>query len=267
MHPSKIIIQDFIDKQPLSAAQVLEGMSTEEIVDFLVELPIEKSLKLLDFINPNKGAECLSLLPHDLAVKILENGELSFADTLCRRLDESVRENILTRLSPERSASLRQKLAQGENTIGMLMEPAIIVNKEMSVKDAVEIIKKNKENLESFLYVVDLNGTFEGAIRLKELIIADRKLSLEELIITKIPTFSAHTPVSDILNHPVWYEYRYIPVVDNDEKLLGTLPYRRTKEITKSDSEFGTKGILETGSALGELYLIGLVGLLRSMGK
>ena len=267
MSPDQLVLEDFINKYPFSAAQALERLKDEDVAAFIQELPIEKSLKLLGLMNIDKAAKCFMLLPPKLTIKLIENSNLSFSESLCRQLDEPYLKSLLIGLAPSKSIELKRKLEQIPNTVGVLMVPAIVVNKEMTVKDAVEIIKRNKENLESNLYVVDLHGSFEGAVRLKELLVADRSSTLEELMITDIPRFFPETPIKNILDHPAWFEYRYVPVIDQSQKLLGTLPYRTTRETTFKPSGQSTKEILKTGGALGELYLVGLTGLLQSFGK
>jgi len=267
MSPDQLVLEDFINKHPFAAAQALERLKDDDVAAFIQELTLEKSLTLLDLMNTDKAAKCFVLLPQQLHKTLLEDSSLSFAESLCRQIDEPFLENLLPLISPKKAIAIKQKLEQLPNTVGVLMVPAIVVNKEMTVQDAVEIIKRNKENLESYLYVVDLQGIFEGAVKLKELLMADRDITLEELMITDIPRFLPETPIKNVLDHPAWYEYRYIPVIDQSEKLLGALPYRMTKETTYKASGQTTKEILETGSALGELYLVGLTGLLQSFGK
>ncbi|MGB5172160.1 CBS domain-containing protein [Eudoraea sp.] len=267
MSPDQLVLEDFINKHPFAAARALERLKDDEVAAFIQELPVEKSLTLLDLMNTDKAAKCFVLLPAQLNKTLLENCSLSFAESLCRQIDKAFLENLLSLISTKKANAIKLKLEQIPNTVGVLMISAIVVNKEMTVHDAVEIIKSNKENLETYLYVVDLQGTFQGVVKLKELLMAHRDVTLEELMITDIPRFFPETPIKNVLDHPAWYEYRYIPVVDQSEKLLGTLPYRMTKETTFKASGQTTKDILKTGSALGELYLVGLTGLLQSFGK
>lgn len=267
MNPDQVILNSFIDKHPFAAVQTLERLKEKDVVAFLEELPIEKSLKLLELMNTEKAANCFTLLSLQLSRTLLENGDISFAESVCRPLNPHFLENLLKQITPKKAIAIKQKLEQKPDTVGILMVPAIVVNKEMSVHDAIEIVKRNQENLESYLYIVDMEGSFEGGVKLKELLLVERNMILEEIMITEIPTFLPETPIKKVMDHPAWYEYRYIPVVDGSNKLLGKLPYRRAKEITYKADRQSTKEILETGSALGELYLLGLTGLLQSFSK
>lgn len=261
------IARYFVNKHPFAAAQVLERLKAEEVAEFIRELPIENSLTLLNLMNTDKSAQCFSLLPSQLTKELLEKSDLSLAESLCRQFEEPFRNRLLASLSPDLAATLSRKLEQAANTVGVMMVPVIVVNKEMTVKAALEIIKRNKESLESYLYVVDAKGTFEGAVRLEELLFAERNTTLGDLMITTIPKFFPDTPIKNVLAHSAWYEYRFIPVIDKSEKLLGTLPYRATKEITPEKEGKLTKEILATSTALGELYRIGITGFLQSVAK
>lgn len=267
MNTDLIVVKDFINKHPLSAAQVLDSLKAEEVVEFIQKLSNENSLMLLNLMSIDKSAKCFSLLPSQLSIELMESSDLSLAESLCRQFEEPFRNNLLASLSPALATTLSRKLEQAANTVGVLMVPAIVVNKEMTVKAALEIIKKNKEDLESYLYVVDSQGVFEGAVSLEELLFVDRNIPLSDLMITTIPKFFPDTPIKNVLNHPAWYEYRFIPVIDRSEKLIGTLPYRTTMEVTSKKNGPLTKEILETSNALGELYLIGLTGFLQSVAK
>ena len=267
MDANQLILEDYLDKHPYSVSQTLSAMPASEVAEFIESLPLAKSLALFELMNSTEAARYFGHLKTDVAKALLEQGDFSFAESVLRQLDGPLRESLLASLSEERAAIIRRKLQQEPNTVGLLMVPAIVVNKEMTVKGAIEIIRRNNENMESYLYVVDLNGAFEGAVRLKELLWADRNKTLGELMITAIPRFQPETPIKEVLNHPAWYEYRYIPVVDKTNTLLGTLPYRTTREINPKGGSPSTKDIIETGTALGELYLIGLTGLLQSVGK
>ncbi|HMB64875.1 MAG TPA: CBS domain-containing protein [Eudoraea sp.] len=267
MKTDRLVAEDFIAKYPFRAAQVLEGLNDDEVAELMRELRSEHTLTLLNVMNVEKASRCFALLPTELASELMEASDIFLAESLCRQFDETYLTRLLSNLSPDLTAAINRKLEQAENTVGVLMVPVIVVNKEMTVKDAFEIIRRNKESLESYLYVVDTSGTFEGAVRLEELLYADRNITLAELMITTIPKFFPDTPIKNILDHPAWYEYRFIPIVDRSEKLLGTLPYRTTREITIKKSGPRTKDLLDTSVALGELYRIGLTGFLQSVGK
>lgn len=268
MDTDRTVVEDFIAKHPFSAAKVLEGLKAEEVAGFLSRLPKDKSIQLLRLMEIRRAADCFSRLPPKLATELMEGCDILFAESLCRQFDVSFRDNILSSLSPNVSSAIRQKLEQKANTVGEFMVPVAGVTKEMTVKDALETIAGNRESFESYLNIVDVQGLFQGATRLEELLLVAANTTIGELTITDMPSFFPDTPVQNIKDHPAWYEYRLIPVVDRSSgRLLGGLPYSTMKETIPQKGGQLTKDILETGTALSELYLVGLAGFLQSVGN
>lgn len=267
MDANKTILDDFIAKHPFAAAQVLEDMAVEGVAEFLQELPLPKTLKLLSLMNTGKAGQCFMKLPSPTKKILLEKGDIAHTGSILRSLDEASRENLLSDISPARSSLIRRRLEQLPDTVGAFMVPAVIVNKEMTTKMAVQVINRRKDTLECYLYVVDLDAGYLGTVRFKELLLADPTDTLEELMITTIPKFSPETPIKNLLDHHAWIEYRYVPVIDEFNKLQGSLSFKTVRESVRNASGTSTIKIMETGSALGELYLIGLTGLLQSVGK
>jgi hypothetical protein len=68
-------------------------------------------------------------------------------------------------------------------------------------------------------------------------------------------------------NHAVWSKYLAIPVVDRSGKLIGNLEAANSQKSNIEAREELNQDVLETGSALGELYSIGIRGLLQSLSR
>lgn len=267
MNVNQTIVSDFIHKRPFAAAQTLERLSSEEVAVFLQTVSSEKSLKLLSLMNAKKAAACFLLLPSQKTTEILENGEPQFIASLLNLIETPLHKEYLLKVSKDKKLIIKLKMQHTTNSVGAFMETVISVNKEMTVSEAVQIAKINTQKEEFYLYVVDLEGVFKGIVRLKELLLADESDTLEDLMITKISKILPDIQVKSIVNHPAWLKYRHIPVVDASSKLLGALSYKATRELQEDSKDSSTNEITETGNALGELYRIGLTGLLKSLGK
>ncbi|AWX45820.1 hypothetical protein HME9304_02850 [Flagellimonas maritima] len=267
MNPNQIVLEDFIKNHPSAAARTLDMLDESEVAEFIQELPVEQSVQLLNLMKVDKVAKCIVMLPPQLTKRLIEDTSDSMAESLCRHFEEPFRKNLLDAMSPKKSTIIKLKLEQIPNTVGTLMVPAVGADKKTTVADAIEQIRRNEGDLESNLYVVDLEGVLKGVVRLKQLLLADKNSKLEELNIRPTPNFFTDTPIKKIFNHNAWYENRHVPVINRSKKLLGTLSYKAIMNIRSKDTDNSTRGILQTGSALGELYLIGLTGLLQSAGK
>ncbi|PQJ81321.1 CBS domain-containing protein [Polaribacter glomeratus] len=267
MNVNQTILNDFIDKQPFAAAHTLDRMNSEEVALFMQSLPIEKSLKLISIMNIKKASECFLFLPTSKTKDLIEKGEPNFIASLLKLIEAPRRDVFLEKITSDKKDIIMRKMEHLPNTVGALMETALCVNKEMTVKEAINIIKNNKDKEEFYLYVIDLDRTLKGVVIVKDLLLADKKATLEDLIITSIPKIFPETQIKSVQNYAVWFDYRHIAVIDKSEKILGTLSYKKAMELTDENIDTSKNEVLETAGALGELYRIGLTGLLKSVGK
>ena len=147
------------------------------------------------------------------------------------------------------------------------MNPLLVSFKnDLTVGEAIVVAKNEKERILSNIFVVDENGKSVGIIRFRDLLFAESSTLISLLMETKIPKFYADDSIESIKSHPGWHEFQSIPVIDRSETLIGTLDFRTIGEMQLNQGE-QNNSILETSNALGELYRIGLTGLLQSVGK
>ena len=267
MDADRVIAEDFVEKYPFQAAQVLEGRPDEEVTAFLQEISQKYSLVLLNLMNTPKAAKCFSSLPEEMAKELIEQADLPLAESLLRQFDEPYRANLLATLPPDLAGMLKRKLEQGVNTVGALMIAVTAVNKEMTVGDLLEMARKNQGAISGHLYAVDGQGKFEGMVRLEDILGAKPSSPIASLLNTATPKFFSDIPLNEVADHPAWHEYRFIPIIDRYEILLGALPFAKIRATTEKKPGQLTKDLFETSTALGELYRIGLTGFLQSVGK
>lgn len=267
MTANQTVLNDFINKHPFAAAQALELLPSQEVADFLQTLSFEKSTKILGLMNTQKAANCFIVLPFTKSKELMEKSDISLIVSLLKLVDEPMRTTLLTNISSGRQSIIQRYLSFSPNTVAALLETAVIVNKEMTIDNALELIKRSKTKEEYYLYVIDLDGVFEGIVRLKELLLADQSDVLEDLMISDVPNFLPNIFIQNLLEHSAWLEYFEIPILDTSGKLLGKLPYKSILKFTNSPNKISSNEIAETGSALSELYRIGLTGLFQGSGK
>ena len=83
----------------------------------------------------------------------------------------------------------------------------------------------------STLFVVDSGGGYYGALDLKELIIARQGTALEDLIMTSFPYVYGHERVDDCIEKLKDYSEDSIPVLDNNNRILGVITSQNLLEV------------------------------------
>lgn len=115
----------------------------------------------------------------------------------------------------------------------------IVIRENLTVKEAMRsLVKQAAENDNiSKIYVADESNTFCGAIDLKDLIIAREGTRLDDMIVTSYPYVYGHESISECIEILKDYSEDSIPVLDNNNKILGVITAQNIIEVV--DEEMG----------------------------
>lgn len=174
----------------------------EEVEDYFHEIGLDKSADILEEMDA------------DDAVDILEN------------LPEDYREEIVKRLDKEAKEDIELITSYEDDEIGSSMTTNfIVIRRGLSVKAAMtELIRQSADNDNiSTIYVEDEDGTYYGAIDLKDLIRARADVDLENITSTSYPCVNAHADRSEELDRLRSYNEDSIPVVDDENHIIGVI--------------------------------------------
>lgn len=104
-----------------------------------------------------------------------------------------------------------------------------------AMKDLIAQAPEN-DNITT-IYVHDENGMYYGAVNLKDLIISRADTALEEIIATSYPYVYANEPIDKVVEELKDYNEDSIPVLNNDNLLLGVITSQDLLEVM--DEEMG----------------------------
>lgn len=266
MRPNQIILNDFITKHPFSAAKTLEAISDIKVAQFLEILPVDKIEKLLMLMNTKKASDCFSFITAKKSKEFMETADVPLIAALLKPLDIPARTKLLNSISADRIEIIKRYLSYLPNSVATLMENTHVVNKEMTAESALKLFKNNQTKEDFYLYVIDLDGDFKGIVRLKELFSLEAKNHLNAALISNIPRLLPDITIKKVLEHAGWHEFQEFPVIDSSNRLLGKLT-RKNLAKYQTPIKNSSYEIEETGNALGELFRIGLNGLLQGGGN
>ena len=200
----------------------------EMLAEAFAHLEEEKAGECLKEISPRKAGEIVSEMETDDAVEILHT------------IGREKRELILDALDEDIKKEIRLIASFDEDEIGSRMTTnCIILHEGLTVKDAMnELVRQAEENDNmTTLFVVDETDCFYGAIALKDLIVARSGVPLESLIATSFPYVYANETIDDCIEQLKDYSEDLIPVLDNQNKLLGVITAQSLIDVV--DEEMG----------------------------
>ncbi|MBQ0070351.1 MAG: magnesium transporter [Spirochaetales bacterium] len=192
-----------------SLASILE-YSEDNLITYMGELSVKKKLAILSDLETDKATEYLRSLP---------KGERT---TLLEFLDDDAKKDIALLASFD------------EDEIGSIMSTNFVeVTVGITVKDAMrELIEQAAENDNiQTIYVTGTDHTYYGAMDLKDLIRQRDGSGLDSIISTAYPYVYAHEIIDECVNKLKDYAEDSIPVLDQNNKLLGVITSQDIVEL------------------------------------
>jgi len=268
MDTDLIILEKFASSHPMDAAQTIEGLKDDEIVAITEELPIDLLAGIVTFMNKFNVARFLKLVQPERAFALIEKMDVLSSELILRQCEEYLRDEILKNISTKTASAIRQKLKHKASTIGALMHPFVVsFKKEQTVKDAIAKVKQEKKRCTNIIPVVNAEGNVDGLVKIQDLFLEENDNLIESIMKTGIPRFGADMPIESVMNHPIWYKYQSVPVVDTFNKLTGILDFEIAQNYRFKSEMEKMNLAADTVSSIGELYRIGLSGFLHSISK
>jgi magnesium transporter len=266
MNSDRILIENFIRNHPLDATRILERQKQGDTASLLNDLPDSLAANLIKKMQMTMSVKCLELMPVSKSALVIEKLPLVFVSVLLRQLELGKRNEILNNISEKVSGPVRAMLNYPENSAGAIADPMIFsFPDDITVEEALDRVRNHPETTTYYLYVVDRDHLLKGVINLRELMLAKSSARLETVMQYPVAALPAEFSLQAILNHPAWRNYHSLPVISDSGQLLGAIRYEILRQI---ESEVkGThipRQVIAAGSALGELFQIGLSGLIQS---
>ncbi len=151
-----------------------------------------------------------------------------------RELDRESRNTLLDILDSESKQKIQLLASFDEDEIGSkISTDYVVVQKGVDIATAMhELIAQaeDKDNV-STLYVVDENDVFYGIIELSDIIRARKHMNVDDIVSTSYPYVYATEMIDDCIERLKKYSEDSIPVLDNNNKLLGIITSQDIVEI------------------------------------
>ena len=207
-------------------ADVLEMLSGEQQEAFFSALDSEKAAETLAHAEPRAKRQLMANLRRERAQTIMSELSIPQLADLFTVLPYEERIKLLALLPEEKEERLNRILSEREVTTRQLMSSDFVTfPKETTVGEAIGHVRALKPDPKviSYIYVVGEQNTLIGVVDLRELVLADDKTRLEDLMAPSVVSAEEDDTKEDLMELFDKYHYRTIPVVDTEDHLLGVI--------------------------------------------
>ena len=230
----------------------LEDYHENDLADVFPDLSVAERRKLCRILNLDMLADIFEYIDEKQAAEYLDEMDVRKAAAILSRMETDAVVDVLRMIPKEKRALLLELMddearkdmaviaAFDDEEIGSRMTTNYIeIRENLTVKQAMtELISQAAKNDNiSTIFMVTADHTFYGAMDLKDLITARQDTRLEDLIVTSYPYVYGHELIDDCIEKLKDYSENSIPILDNDNKLLGVITSQSIVDLV--DDEMG----------------------------
>src|SRR6201988_415214 len=205
-------------------SEVVESLDDETAAETLEEMPAERQAKILSDMDQERAADILELMSPDEAADVLGD------------LPQEKAEELLGLMEQDEQADVAELLPYEDDTAGGLMTTEFVtLPRELTVGEALSRLRDMAEtpNMIYYLYVVENEQSWglTGVISLRNLILTDPSISLEQMMRTEIQVAHVDDEADEVAQKIAEYNLLALPVVDEAGDILGIITVDDAMEI------------------------------------
>lgn len=223
-------IAEILDELELDdAVYVIKLLDSETTSDILMELDEDNREKILKNLSAKEIAEEVEELDTDDAADIIAE------------LPEERQQAVINQIEDEEHRDeIQELLAYDEDTAGGLMAKELVkVYETWTVAGCLRRIRGQAKEVTRVhsIYVVDKEDKLIGRLSLKDLIVAKSEQKISDIVKDNVDWVNVHDDVEDVAKVMAKYDLEAIPVVDNNQILLGRITIDDIVDVLKEEAE------------------------------
>ena len=244
----------FIDKNNDSKIKNLfEDVHFADIAEVLDEVSFDEAIYIIKLLDSEKTSEILTELDEDTREKILENfsakeianevGEMDSDDAadIIGELSEERQKRVINELEDsELAEDIKELLSYGDDTAGSLMAKELVkVYETWTVAGCMRRIRGQAQEVTRVhsIYVVDKEDKLVGRLSLKDLIVAKSDQKIADISKAKVDAVNVNEDDETVARIMVKYDLEAIPVVDDNNVLLGRITIDDIVDLLKEEAD------------------------------
>jgi magnesium transporter len=228
-------------QDPDELREALDEFHSEDIAELLEDLPPEEAVALFKAVPADLAAAVLAHMPEEERARILERlGAENAAEVLAQMapddradalqdLPSPIAEMILSHIAqtePEIAQDLRELASYPEDSAGGLMTTEYVaLAPNTKIWQAIEAVRQygrqDKAETLYYAYVVAFGGKLVGVVSLRELILHDPGVAVEDVMSENVIFVHPEVHQEEVAHTIQKYSFSALPVVDEQGRMLG----------------------------------------------
>jgi magnesium transporter len=246
-------------RHPVDIAEILRALNDHErraAVDAMAGADPRLAIQVVAELGVDVGAALLASRPAAEIVRLLQDLAPDDAAALIDHFPEKLADEVRELMQGQPTTDIAEVLENPEGTAGRIMNPRVFaLPEDTTAADAVNAIQQlGGVEMSFYLYVIDERRHLVGVVSLRRLLLVPPQAKLKQIMTTDVISVGVDTPEEEVAKKVSSYHLLAVPVVDDENKLVGTVTVDDIIEVIRDTTteEFQKLGGLE---ALDEPYV------------
>ncbi len=235
--PLEALVRSFAETHPETAARALERLEGSEAARVLAALPSPVAARVVERLAPHSAGGILTRLTPEETRRLLEAMTARQLVAVLQQVEAERRESMLAALPEESARQIRGLLEYPGDTAGGMMDPQVVsVPIDLSVQEAVSLLRKAPRESLHYLYVTDRERKLQGVLGMRDLLLASPRDPLEPLVrrdVTSVPASLDREEVASVMRQR---KFLALPVVDAGGRLLGVVKHDEVIDAVQEEA-------------------------------
>lgn len=218
---------------------VLNKLPDDAAYQLLMTFESEKRSHIFGYLNPDKAYALFHLMSRAKAVALIEGMDHDVRADLFNRLSEQERDELLAGLKPTEREDIRTLASYAEKTVGAIMTSAYIaLEDDLTAEQALVRIRQQASDAEVIyqIYLIDTQRRLKGTLSLRQLLTAEPATVLRDIMVTDVVSVTTDEPQSQALKLIAHYDFLALPVLDDEQHLLGIVTHDDALDVSQEES-------------------------------
>lgn len=213
LHPADIaeVVARFDDDQ---RQQVFHLLDDETAAEVIIDLDSVSQREVLEELDEKRLVEIIGTLDSDDATDIVGV------------MDSEVAERILAAMPWKEFREVETLLRHEEDTAGGIMALEVVaVDEKSTAKEALKRLREKSEEIDDVynIYVVDSRGILKGIVALKDLVLANTRVTMDKLMEADPIAVQTDMDQEEVAKLFRKYDLVAAPAVDRNGRLVGRI--------------------------------------------
>jgi magnesium transporter len=224
---------------PADLAEIIDALDPEERVAFFRLVPPELRAETLTEVGEGAWPALLESVEEQDVHELIGKLEVDDAADILAELPMEDARQILERIEPAESREIAALMRYDEESAGGVMTTELVsVPEDLTADEAILAVRMRGREVRDFytVYVVDSGSRLVGTLGLQDLIVADGRTRVGEIMDSDVVSVHPAEDQEQVARLIAKYNLVSIPVVDDFERLIGRITVDDVIDIIEAET-------------------------------